>query len=353
LVSKMVRLSICIPVYNFGGFIKQTLDSIASQRLSMTDDVEVLVVDGASTDDTAAIVSGCAAEWPQLRYVQLPKKGGIDADLAESVRLARGEYCWLFSGDDVMRSGALERVMQCLEQSHDVYISKHGNCDVDMKPLGEHPVFRSDVVRIAELSDPLQRRRYLSEAMTSEAVFSFMSGLIVRRSMWFSVPEPQEFMSSCWGHVARLLTVAQTQLRVCYVGEVWLDKRGENDSFLDRGFVNRLRIAVDGYQGIADRYFGHTSPEAAQIRRLVRNDLGIRVWLNVKHLTSQSPQTENRLELDRLMERCYSDSTLGCWVARMTYKFMPIELYDLLRASRRQVLNALKFRHRSAESTHK
>ena len=349
----MVRLSICIPVYNFGGFVKQTLDSISAQRLSTTDDVEVLVVDGASTDNTAAIVSGCSAEWPQLRYVRLPKKGGIDADLAESIRLARGEYCWLFSGDDIMRSGALERAMQCLEQSHDVYISKHGNCDVNLNALRDHPVFRSDAVRIAELSDPLQRRRYLSEAMTSEALFSFMSGLIVRRSKWFSVPDPQEFMGSCWGHVARLLTAAQTQLRVCYVGEVWLDRRGGNDSFLDRGFVNRLRIAVDGYQGLADRYFGRTSPEAAQIRRLVRNDLGLRLWLHVKHLTSQSQQTENRLELDRLMERCYSDSTLGCWVARMTYKFMPTEFYGLLKASRRQVFKALKFRQRKAEPTYK
>lgn len=327
--------------------------SIRCQGNVSTHDVELLVVDGVPTNDTGLLSVGAQPNWPQLRYVRLPKKGGIDADLAESIRLARGEYCCCSAATHIMRSGALERAMQWLEQSHDVFVSKHGNCEANMNALGDHTVFRSDAVRIAELSDPLQRRRYLSEAMTSEAEFSFMGGLIVSRSMWLSIPNTQEFMGSCWGQVARLLTADQTHLRLCYVGEVWLDRRGGNDSFLDRGFVNRLRIAVDGYQRIADHYFGRTSPEAAQIRRLVRNDPGLRLWLRVKHFTSQSPKTENRQKLNRLMEMCYSDSILDCWVARMTYKFMPTELYGLLLSFRRQIFEALKFQHRRARPAYK
>ena len=50
-----VRLSICIPVYNFGPFVGQTLDSILGQS-GMGEGVEVLVVDGASTDNTEEVV---------------------------------------------------------------------------------------------------------------------------------------------------------------------------------------------------------------------------------------------------------------------------------------------------------
>jgi hypothetical protein len=224
---------------------------------------------------------------------------------------------------------------------------------VNLNALGDHPVFRSDAVRIAELSDPLQRRRYFSEAMSSETVFSFISSLFVCQSMWFSVSNTQDFLGSCWGQVARLLTADETQLHVGYVGAVWLDRRGGNDSFRDRGFVDCLQIAVDGYQRIADHYFLRTSPEAAEIRRLVGNGLGLRLWLRVKHFTSQSRETENRQGSARLMEICYSDSNLDWWVARMTYRFMPTELYGLLLSFCRRVFEALKFRHRRATPAYK
>lgn len=333
----MVQLSICIPVYNFGGFVGQTLDSISRQCKSALDNTEVLVVDGASTDDTASVVSQRAAEWNQLRYIRLSKRGGIDADLAESVRLARGEYCWLFSGDDVMREGAFARALGWLREGHDVYTCKHSNCDIAMNFLGEHPVLRDDSVRIAEFSDPMERLAYMCEGVTSEAVFSFMTGIIVRREKWLSVPDPHEFMGSCWGHVARLFTAAQRQLRVCYVGETWVDRRGGNDSFLEQGIVNRLRIAVDGYHGIADRFFGHTSPEAAQIRRMIRNDLTLYIWLEAKCRTFEAPAIERRPELDRLMVKCFSDSGISSRLLRMAYRLTPIVGYRILQQCYRRV----------------
>jgi hypothetical protein len=59
----------------------------------------MLVANRVSIDDTVLLSVDAQPNWPQLRYVRLPKSGGIDADLAESIRLARDEYFWLFSGD--------------------------------------------------------------------------------------------------------------------------------------------------------------------------------------------------------------------------------------------------------------
>lgn len=321
-----VRLSICIPVYNFGAFVGETLDSILRQP-GLDDRVEVLVVDGASSDNTEEVVRHRMGKLPNLRYVKLPKRGGIDADLAESVRLARGEYCWLFSGDDLMRHGALIKVLTWLNHDHDVYICKHTNCDYDMHVINEHPVCRTDAVRVIELSDQAQRLDYLAEGVTSEVLFSFMTGLIIRRTKWFSVGSQDEFMGSCWAHAARLLAVAQTQLRVCFVGELWLDKRGNNDSFLDKGIVNRLRIAVDGYLRIVDRYFGTNSPEAAHVRRFLRNDLPLPIWMHARRLSVTAPEREDRKELDRLMDAIYDNSSLKSRITRNIYHHAPTMAY--------------------------
>jgi abequosyltransferase len=184
---------------------------------------------------------------------------------------------------------------------------------------------------VAEFSNPAQRLAYLAAAATSEAVFSYMSGLIVKRDKWASVADPQEFMGSCWGHVARLFAVAKIQLRVCYVGEKWVDRRGDNDSFLELGRVNRLRIAVDGLHGLANRFFGHDSPEAAHIRRMVRNDLSLKIWLDVKQRSFEAPTLESRIELDRLVAECYCDSGFRCWFVRQAYRFIPVVAYCALR----------------------
>ena len=133
------RLSICIPVFNFGSFLGETLDSILSQT---TNDIEVLIVDGASTDNTQEVVAARTATSPQLRYVRLEKRGGIDADLAASVALARGEYCWLFSGDDIMRPHAIQRALEWLCSNHDVYICKHTICDKSMRFLRDYAIIR-------------------------------------------------------------------------------------------------------------------------------------------------------------------------------------------------------------------
>lgn len=330
-----VRLSICIPVYNFADVIEQTLDSILPQ---LVPGIEVLVVDGASTDRTPEIMAARAAACPQLRYVRLPGKGGIDADMAQSVALARGVYCWLFSGDDLMRDGALRRALECIGSGHDLYLCRHSNCDREMRFLFDYAIFRPDGARALEFGDAGARLGYLEQALNTEALFSFMSSLVVRRAAWES--GPSLFVGSCWSHVARLLAVAERRLRVRYVAETWLDKRGGNDSFMDKGFVNRLRIAVDGFTGIAAHFYGAGSIEAFHVRRLLRNELGMRSFVYARSLCDASPQIENRQVLDRLLEVVYADPGPRAWLVRSVYRLVPAFALSLLRNAYRLIAQA-------------
>ena len=114
-----MRLSICIPTHNFGRFLADALVSIRSQYVHGT---EVLIFDGGSTDNTREVVERYQADCPYLRYHFQPVKGGIDADLAKSVELAKGEYCWLLSADDALADGALKRIHRELDSGRDVYL---------------------------------------------------------------------------------------------------------------------------------------------------------------------------------------------------------------------------------------
>lgn len=107
----MITLSICIATYNRARFIGETLDSIVGQ---LSADVELIVLDGASPDDTAAEVAGRAALHQGVRYVREQTNSGVDRDYDKAVQHARGRYCWLMTDDDLLLPGAVERILAAL-----------------------------------------------------------------------------------------------------------------------------------------------------------------------------------------------------------------------------------------------
>ena len=92
------QLSVCIATLNRAKFIGETLDSIISQA---TDEVEIVIVDGGSSDNTAEIVEQYHQKFPRLHYLKLLKKGGVDQDYCRAVELASGDYCWLLVNAEV------------------------------------------------------------------------------------------------------------------------------------------------------------------------------------------------------------------------------------------------------------
>jgi abequosyltransferase len=318
-----IKLTICIPIYNCAEFVGQALDSILPQT---TGEIDVVVYDGGSTDSTPALLDGYVNAWPNLHYHRGAERGGIDADMVKCVGFAQGEYCWLFSGDDVMRPWAIERAMQWIQRRHDVYICKHTICSKEMAIYHEHPVLKPDQVLTANFADSNERLIWFQRAVTTEAFFSFMSGLIVHRQKWFSGELPEAFSKSCWGHVARFFGLIPTGLTVSYVAEVWLDQRGDNDSFADRGIVNRYKIGIEGYHNLANSFFGHESLEALHIRRVIRNEFNLLAFLSAKYQCFRNPKRENRQLLDELARMNYSDSALILNVKRLIYEVISYRL---------------------------
>ena len=272
--------SICIPTYNFGKFIGQTLESIIP---NLADGVEVVILDGGSTDNTDNIVAQRQKDFPQIRYHQQGFRGGIDRDIAKVISLAQGEYCWLFSADDIMMPGAVGKVLHSLHSQCDIYLCEQTLCDHEMQYPERYPIFdHITSPEIFDLGNLAQRQRYFSNARTSEAFFSFLAGPIFRKDIWDKAEGiPESFYETCWGLAGRLLSLVPGGLKVHYLGESLLYKRGinmsgDNNSFRELGLVNRLRISVEGFSHIAETIFGKDSLEAYHFRRVIRNEWALR-----------------------------------------------------------------------------
>lgn len=90
-------VSIIVPSYNQGQFIQATLDSIFAQDYRP---LEVVVVDGASTDNTVAILERAAAAHSELRWVSEPDEGPEDA-INKGLGMVNGEIAAIQSSDDI------------------------------------------------------------------------------------------------------------------------------------------------------------------------------------------------------------------------------------------------------------
>src|SRR5687768_15468563 len=108
----MTRLSICIATRNRAAFLESTL---ATFRPDPGDPVEIVILDGASTDDTSAVVERAKERFSGIRYQRQEVNGGVDRDFDAAVGLATGDYCWLMSDDDHAKPGAIRRILAALE----------------------------------------------------------------------------------------------------------------------------------------------------------------------------------------------------------------------------------------------
>lgn len=330
----LILLSICIPTYNFGKFIGQTLDSIIP---NLRDGVEVVILDGGSTDDTGHVVAQRQHEFPQIKYHRQEFRGGIDRDIAKVVSLSHGEYCWLFSADDIMKPGAVDNLLNCTQSNCDIYLCEQMLCDHEMQHITKYPIFNHITSpEIFDLGNLAQRQRYFGDARTSEAFFSFLSGPIFRRDLWEKTEGiPESFYETCWGLAGRLLSLVPRGLRVHYLGESLLYKRGvnkggDNNSFRELGAVNRLRISVEGFSHIGETIFGKGSQEAFHIQRVVRNEWSLRSLMSMKMLTAVFPQQENIEMLKRLAAKHYLNAGVGNMCRYVLFRSTPMSLLKLV-----------------------
>jgi abequosyltransferase len=326
-----------MPTYNFGAFIGETLESILSQ---LEPGIEVVVLDGGSTDDTQQVVEGLCRRHPAIRYTRQEVRGGIDRDMARSVDLATGEYCWLFSSDDLMRPGALQRALSETDYGLDLYLCGLTLCDKSMQPIAEHRVSAAVWGSVFELREPAERRRYFELAQTTTAFFSFMGSLIFRRARWMEHRLEEAYIGSCWAHVVRFMRMIPDGLSLKYIGESLLAKRGDNDSFMDKGLIHRYSIAIDGYHRIAADVFGPRSLEARHIRRVIENEFPLPNMLYTRLHCRAEGRAADVAELDRMVRKAYSDLTLRNVVRRIGYS----RVFEPLYSTARGIYRALRQR---------
>jgi glycosyltransferase involved in cell wall biosynthesis len=120
-------ISVVMPTYNHARYISEAITSVLKQTYG---NLELIIIDNYSEDNTEAIVKSFADEDNRIRYQKFRNKGVIAASRNEGIKLACGEYIAFIDSDDSWLPNKLERVMRVFDQNRDVDLVCHNEYHV-------------------------------------------------------------------------------------------------------------------------------------------------------------------------------------------------------------------------------
>ncbi len=215
-----LKLSLCIATYNRGKFISQTLDSIIEQ---MPPGVELVVVDGASPDNTPQVMAKYLARYPAIRYYREPENSGIDRDYDKAVGYALGKYCWLMTDDDLLHPGAVGRVLEALNGEVELLVVNSEVRNADLSVVLEPR--RIDLNQDREYNTGEAEKAFSALANS----LSFIGCAVVRRDLWMA-RDRASYYGTLFVHVGvifqsppmeRVKVIAQPQIIIRYGNAMW------------------------------------------------------------------------------------------------------------------------------------
>ena len=116
------KLSAIVLVYNSEKYLRPCLDSLVNQTL---DNMEIILVNDASTDDSLSICREYEKEFSNVRIIDKKENDGLSITANIGIKSARGEYIILVDNDDIIPSYAYEKLYnKAKETDADIAIGK-------------------------------------------------------------------------------------------------------------------------------------------------------------------------------------------------------------------------------------
>ena len=121
-----MKISVIVPVYNAEKYLPQCLDSLAKQTMK---ELEIIIIDDGSTDDSGRIADDYAEKYNNFR-VYHQRNHGLGATRGIALQYPTGEYVGWVDADDFVEPDMYERLYHAAQQNHADVVS----CDYSFYP---------------------------------------------------------------------------------------------------------------------------------------------------------------------------------------------------------------------------
>lgn len=170
-------VSVGLPVYNGAAYVAEAIQSVLDQTLA---DLELIVSDNASTDETPEICQGFADRDQRVRFIRNHENRGAAPNYNLTLLLARGPYFKWLAHDDVLRPDFIRRCVDVLETDPTAILAYPTPVDIDSE--GRELGLRDAGLEITDPEPEARFRRILGTAHACLPVFGVVRTDVLRRT---------------------------------------------------------------------------------------------------------------------------------------------------------------------------
>jgi abequosyltransferase len=251
----MIKLSICIPVYNRKKFLDELLKSILQQTNDeILGSIEIVISDNASTDGTFELAQSYQDKLP-IVLNQNAENLGADRNYIKVGDMAKGQYTWIVGSDDLLPDDAIERVLNEIQQNFDIYFSDRYEVDIDLtnkryRHFTQKPMQKT----FYDLTNVEDFRIFCQSAISLGGLLSYLTSVVFKTSNWNKIPFDEKYYGTAYAYLYKWFSfIKMGQCTVKFIEEPISICRLGNDTFLDDNFyLRRFNIDFVGYKMILD-----------------------------------------------------------------------------------------------------
>jgi glycosyltransferase involved in cell wall biosynthesis len=277
----VASVDVAIPSYQYGHFLRECVNSVLDQEI---DDLRILIIDNASTDDSVEIARELAARDPRIEVIARPVNLGAQTSFNEAVDWAKADYFTILCADDRLAPGALKRAVTVMEEHPSVSFT-YGR-GIQLRPSGgsaglpDEPLGGQHDWTIINGPDFIARRCHTGTNHIATCT------VLVRTTCQKQVGHYREGMPytddlEMWMRLATLGPVAETNA----TQGIWL-VHGANMSAYYQARQTRDLLAIKDAFDSFFRHEGSQMPNAQQLHRQAVRSIGERsYWSALSHLS--------------------------------------------------------------------
>jgi len=222
-------LSICIATLNRADFIKETLDSILDSDVNSLSRVEIVIIDGASTDNTAEIIKPYTEKYSFINYIKESLNSGVDCDYDKAVKNATGIYCWLLPDDDILCENSLKYILEKINENYELFVinSECYSADLTVCLNTKMLNINEDIYYTKDTWD-----LFFKNICTC---LSYIGSVVIKREVWM-VRNRTKYYGSLFVHIgvifqahafSKVMVVAKPLIKIRYGNSLWSPKSFE------------------------------------------------------------------------------------------------------------------------------
>lgn len=199
-------LTVIIPVYNTSEYIDRCIESVINQT---EQNIDIIIINDASTDNSNAIIQNYAAAYPRINYINLPSNIGVGNARNIGISNAKTKYIAFIDSDDWVDTTYYENMLECMVINHsdicisgiktevdDVYawkyryqypsnftvdgyfcihaLTKQYNSDISISPIVNNKIYNKELILTNKIEFDKSRR-------AQDLFFSFMTFVYASR----------------------------------------------------------------------------------------------------------------------------------------------------------------------------